>query len=249
LSDIIKSGFISFSEQKKTIENIDKESVHIIGAKETKANNTELEERKERKKKEFVSKEEAEAIRNSAKEEGYQEGLSQGKEAGYQAGYAEGIQKANEELTHRMEERQKEAEAELSQLKEELQKEFTEYKTGLEPKILDIIEELVKKLIGSQQYSRGTIMHLIKSGLDELEIRGDFVIRVSSFDFDYVEEHIQLITDTFSGKISVEILKDQTLSQNECVIETEMGTIDCGLGTQMKGLLDELSLLRESMSE
>jgi flagellar biosynthesis/type III secretory pathway protein FliH len=90
-------------------------------------------------------------------------------------------------------------------------------------------------------------MYLIKSGMNELDLHGDLVIKVSTFDVDEVLEHKQHIVEGLSEKIDVEILVDQQLEKNECIIETNMGSIDCSLGTQMEALLQELRLIRESL--
>ena len=42
---------------------------------------------------------------------------------------------------------------------------------------------------------------------------------------------------------TVEIVKDITLGKGECLIETEGGIFDCGLGTQLSELRQKLKLL------
>ena len=46
-----------------------------------------------------------------------------------------------------------------------------------------------------------------------------------------------------SPSSSIEIVEDNTLSKNECLIETENGVFDCGLGTQLAELKQKLMLL------
>ena len=40
-----------------------------------------------------------------------------------------------------------------------------------------------------------------------------------------------------------DILEDATLGRSECMIETGNGVFDCGLGTQLEALNEELRLL------
>ena len=42
---------------------------------------------------------------------------------------------------------------------------------------------------------------------------------------------------------TVEIVNDITLGKGECLIETEGGIFDCGLGTQLSELRQKLKLL------
>ena len=46
-----------------------------------------------------------------------------------------------------------------------------------------------------------------------------------------------------SGRGVVEIIEDVTLRKNECMIETDGGIFDCGLGTQLEGLTNKLKVL------
>ena len=132
-------------------------------------------------------------------------------------------------------------------MRDELKEQYEEEKKRLEPQMLYIIESLVTKLIGIQSVSKGTIMYLIKSGMDELDLHGDLVIKVSTFDIDEVLENKTQLTEGLSEKIDVEVLVDQQLEKNECIIETNMGSIDCSLGTQMESLIQELRLIRDSL--
>ena len=42
---------------------------------------------------------------------------------------------------------------------------------------------------------------------------------------------------------AVEVVEDATLGKNDCLIETENGIFDCGLGTQLAELRQKLKLL------
>ena len=48
---------------------------------------------------------------------------------------------------------------------------------------------------------------------------------------------------TAGSGVSLEIIADMTLSKNDCMIETEGGIFDCGLGTQLQELGKQLKLL------
>ena len=57
------------------------------------------------------------------------------------------------------------------------------------------------------------------------------------------------ITNNISEKVDLEILKEASLESKECIIETQMGNIDCSLGTQLNGLLKELQLILDVIKE
>jgi len=294
LSDIIKSNFISFSEQKKKIQNIDKDDPNVLKStlsvgdsnqtfSESKTNRLSLDDlnldgsqlahgnsldsvpdgtntskdvsldddsEMNDNSVNLISDEQLiqiEKIKEEARNEGNNEGFKSGKSEGYESGYNEGKQTAEAEVNLALINYNQQQEDAMETFKNQVIEEYSGYKIGLEPKMLLIIEDLVTKLIGVQKISKGTIMHLIKCGLDELELHGDLIIKVSSHDLDYVIERRGELTEELSEKIKVEILKDQQLEDGECIIETEMGTIDCSLGTQLDGLMKELKLIRESL--
>lgn len=260
MSDVIKKGFVSFNDQKKTIKVIKDNDPRILSSTgslneqgpESESSMDVPEHTGMASGLDSVIDEAAflEAHQDQIDEavaKGYEEGFSQGKEEGYEAGYQEGLQNAESQMALKMNGLEAENDALLQSMKNQLIEEYSQYQKSLEPKMLSIIESLVVKLVGELSVSRDTIMHLISCGLDELEIHGDLIIKVSGEDLDYVIERKDLLTEELSEKIKVEILKDQQLNKNEVVIETEMGTIESSLGVQMEGLLRELRLIRDSL--
>jgi len=278
LSDIIKSNFISFSEKKCEIKNIDKNDPNVLKSTLNSGQNNQHTNREPSNQSlsledlgldpnmldsnietechqpqdesiALTDKELAEIkdLKEEGRNQGYEEGFAGGKTDGYNIGFEEGKSQAELDVNKALKAYSKEQESILEDLKSQLVKEYSEYKLELEPKMLSIIEDLVIKIIGVQKTSKGTIMYLIKCGLDDIELHGDLIIKVSSGDLDEVVEHKHELTEELSEKIKVEILKDQQLEENECIIETSMGTIDCSLGTQLEGLLKELRLIKNSL--
>lgn len=52
-----------------------------------------------------------------------------------------------------------------------------------------------------------------------------------------------MLAGAVSANSNVEIIEDMTLAKNECMIETDSGIYDCGLGTQLEELRKKLMLL------
>ena len=53
----------------------------------------------------------------------------------------------------------------------------------------------------------------------------------------------ELVKGTGISIDDIDILEDATLGRSECMIETGNGVFDCGLGTQLEALNEELRLL------
>ena len=49
--------------------------------------------------------------------------------------------------------------------------------------------------------------------------------------------------NSISKQVTVELIEDATLKENECVIETNSGIFDCSIGVQLEELTKKLRLL------
>ncbi len=159
--------------------------------------------------------------------------LAEAREQGYQ----EGMQRAGEEFAA-MEQALREKEKALEAGYEELLDE-------LEPKFVDAITGVYEHLFQVELSDYHEILiHLIASAVRRIEGGRDFLVHVSGEDYPYVSMEKKKLTETLaSPNATLELVEDVTLGRNECMIETEGGIFDCGLGTQLAELTQKLKLL------
>ena len=182
------------------------------------------------------AKAEAERLQNEAKESALKERDSILKEA-RQHGYAEGMEKA-----------QKESEQLQKQLKEkekQLEAEYRTYVEELEPQFVDTITGIYEHIFHVELHSyREILTYLISTTMRKVEGNRNFIIHVSKEDYPYVSmQKKQIAAGATASNSSVEVVEDLTLGKNECLVETEGGIFDCGLGTQLKELGQKIRLL------
>lgn len=164
-------------------------------------------------------------VLEAAREEGYAKGFAEGQQQGI--AQADGMK------------RELEAEragiiAEYCQRMEELEPRFIDLLTG-------IYEHLFKVELGEY---RDLIIHLISSAMNQVDGARDYLIHVSKDDYSYVTMQKKEILDSaMVGNATIEIIEDISLHKNECLIETDGGIFDCGLGTQLSELTRKLKLL------
>ncbi|MCR5755338.1 MAG: hypothetical protein K6G30_11090, partial [Acetatifactor sp.] len=73
---------------------------------------------------------------------------------------------------------------------------------------------------------------------------------VSKEDYPYVSmQKKQIMVGVTVPNSTVEVVEDLTMTPNECLIETEGGIFDCGLGTQLTELSQKLRLLSYEKEE
>lgn len=153
-----------------------------------------------------------------------------------QQGYEEGCARARQEL-----EREK---AGLQAEKRQMEAEYDALVARLEPELIkhltDIYEHVFQVDLSS---NREILEYLITTAMSRAEGSRNFLLHISKEDYSYVCTRKQQLQSTVGENASMEIIEDMTLSRNECMIETENGIIDCGLGTQLAELSRKLKLL------
>ena len=165
--------------------------------------------------------------------------MDQARQQGYEAGQAKAQAEA-EAARKEFQERARQLEAEYQQQLDELEPQFVDTITA-------VYEHIFQVELGS---NREILGHLISNTMHKLESGGSFLIHVSKEDYSYVTmQKEQLLAGTASGTGTVEIVEDLTLGKNECLIETDSGIFDCGLGTQLAALKQKLMLLAWSKED
>ncbi|MDD2972102.1 MAG: FliH/SctL family protein [Lachnospiraceae bacterium] len=170
------------------------------------------------------AKAEAEEVRQQAYEEGQREG--------YEAGAQELQQKAQEQ------------ERQFQERTEQLEKKYLEKQEELEPMFVDLITNIYEhifhiNLADFKEIIVYSIIHVIGTS----DGKRDYIVRVSSADYEFVSGRRAQITEMISENDTFELVEDVTMSQGECMVETGGGIFDCGIDTQLKGLNKELKML------
>lgn len=172
-----------------------------------------------------------------ARKLGFQEGFAQGEQEGYEKGHVDGLNSVAEER----EEVLREASVRIAQMEDEYQKKIDE----LEPQFIEMLTGIYEHIFHvSLKNSRDLVVYLIANTMRNLEGSNGFLIHVSKEDYPFVSmQKKELVKGTGISVDDIDILEDATLGRSECMIETGNGVFDCGLGTQLEALNEELRLL------
>ena len=148
------------------------------------------------------------------------------------AGYRQGMQET-ERLKSEYAAKSEQLEAQYEQMIKELEPRFVETLTGIYEHVLKI------SLADETQL----IMFLAGNAIRNIESGKQVIVHVSKEDYPIVSMQKKQLIATAGSGVSLEIIADVTLSKNDCMIETEGGIFDCGLGTQLQELGKQLKLL------
>lgn len=161
---------------------------------------------------------------------------TQAREKGRQEGYIEGNQNAQAEFAAMQEQ--------LEQEDMRRQAEYEQRLRQMEPELVDVILDVVSRVTRvSAESKKDIIFHLIENALEHVESSKQFLIHVSKEDYPYVAEQKEVLLSQLPQNTELDIIRDVTLTQTQCMIETDGGVFDCSLGTQLDGLLADIKAL------
>lgn len=152
---------------------------------------------------------------------------------------SQGLKQGMEEAARQNEERQRELAAQGKELEEAYEKQVSELEPMFVEKITGIYEHIFHTDLGSY---KEVLSYLIAMTMRRVEESRSFFVHVSKDDYPYVSMEKKNLQAQAPGAV-IEIVEDQTLGRAECMIETEGGIFDCGLGTQLSELSRKLRLL------
>ena len=126
-----------------------------------------------------------------------------------------------------------------------LENEYQQQIDLLEPDLVEAITGIYEHVFHVELSSyREILTGLISDLLHKLEGSRSFIIHVSKDDYAYVSmQKKQILAGAVSENTMVDVVEDAAVSRNECMIETENGIFDCGLGSQLSELKKRLTLL------
>lgn len=158
------------------------------------------------------------------------------REAGKQQGIEEGRLEAEQELVQMKQALQNEHNARLQELDEQ--------ERGMEPAFADIVVSLVHKLTGVVcEDKKDVILYLIGNAVKNLGKTKQMMIRVSKADMGRVSAKKATFKAIAGDVIEFDIMEDDNLSENQCIIETENKIIDCSLDVQLQNLEQHIKML------
>ncbi len=176
---------------------------------------------------------EEEAIENTNQvyENSRKKGNEEGYNTGYNAGYTEGKTIADQLIA--------EAQAELEEVLA-IKKDFIikdkEFYIDKEAEMIKMVLAIAKKVIGKEIQEFDYIQSLIKEAMKHLNYATDIVIRVSEYDYDAASFAKPKILAMAERIENLEIKIDYALSHGSLMIDTNSGSIDASVKTQLDSI-------------
>lgn len=177
---------------------------------------------------------ESETLRNQAREEG----RAQGHREGYEAGYAEGLAAGRAELLEQLHT--------VYQLADEAVNAKAAVIASAETEILELVIEVARKVIGEVvELNPNVVTNIVANAIKHANTGEVLTIRVNPRDVELLREYwAEAVGDnpgdpwTGSGQGAGqrrrwEIVADRRVKPGGCVIDTQSGTVDARIDTQL----------------
>lgn len=159
---------------------------------------------------------------------------------GYENGYNEGKEQAFSDMLNETNQMKEEAVHILENAKNEKE----ELLNSVEPKIVDLVYTIVEDLIKTEmKYDASLVLALVKEGLSNTTILEKVTIKLSEVDYDLVVEKRDELEKLIDSSKELKIIKDFTLENNDCIIETDFGYVNCSIDEKLKTLKKNLELI------
>ncbi|MFO1518554.1 MAG: FliH/SctL family protein [bacterium] len=113
---------------------------------------------------------------------------------------------------------------------------------NMEPQVVKLVFSIVERVIGQQMKENDTaILGVVKQALDAA-IGNKILIRLNPSDLEKVRANEALLLSRVEATKTISFKEDDTVKSGGCVVESEVGTIDAQLDTQLTAIKKALGL-------
>ena len=164
-----------------------------------------------------------------------------------QQGYQEGVSRLQDEILERrehLEEEFRQKEAELEQTAQVLQKDYEAKLDSMEADMVDVMIRVFHKVFNIQfDNTKQILLHLIKDTLLGIDAGKNFIIRVAESNYKFIESHVADIKEKIGNDVTIDVVNDMNLEENDCIIETATGVYNCGIDMVLSNLEKDIKSL------
>ena len=147
-------------------------------------------------------------------------------EEAWQKGYGEGMEAARQQNESIL--------SEAEEIRMVASEEHDSIMAGMETEIVELVLGVARKVIACEISSnKNAIIQLVKEAMQNCSNKNGAILRVSPEDFESLNENMDELLITAEGADGLNIKKDSTLRQGDCIVETSLGSVDAGVETKL----------------
>jgi len=181
------------------------------------------------------ARDEAEQIILEARDDAEEE-RKRGWEEGYAKGTQEGTQEGKKVFEEKLAKKIREDDETLKRVLDEIYEERERVFGEMEHDITALALEIVRKIIHPAEEELGNVFtSLIKNALRQMSTDSKIVIRVGPVEYERFFESGAATIELDSGvTVTASVLRDVSLEEGDCIIDTEDITVNAGVNSQLE---------------
>ena len=154
----------------------------------------------------------------------------------WQEGFAEGTKEGRQSFDGQIAQKQCLCDESLKRVLDELYEERTRTFSGLEEEVVTLALDIVKKVINPAEEELGNVFEsLVRNALKQIDTDSKIIIRVGPVEYEQYFSSGSAVFELESGAmVTASVLRDIALEKGNCIIDTEVATINAGLDSQLK---------------
>jgi len=154
----------------------------------------------------------------------------------WKEGYAEGSEEGRRSYDEQLSDKMRENEESLKRVLFELYEERDRTYSGLEAEAVGLALEVVRKIFNPAEGElSGVFMSLIKNAMKQIAPDGKIIIRVGPVEYENFFASGSTVIELEGGvTVTASVLRDISLTKGDCIIDTEVATINAGIESQLK---------------
>lgn len=161
-------------------------------------------------------------------------------QAARQEGYEEGKASAEQEYARLLEE--------AEEIKNQAGIEYNQILASVEEDAVNTILEIAKKVISQELKCKENLFLMIRDAFDKCSRDRKATLKLSETDYNTATENQDELMQILQMPDNLEIKKDMTMEEGDCIIETPYGSIDAGAETKFENIESDLkSLLNQTI--
>ena len=155
---------------------------------------------------------------------------------GFRKGFEEGSDEGKRSFDEKTEAKIQEDDKTLKRLLDEMYEERERTYSSLEGEVTNLAIEIVKKIIyPAEDELENVYMSLIKNALRQMPTEGKIVLRVGAKEYERFFASGAAKIELDSGTVvTASVLRDVTLEDGDCIIDTDDVTINAGIESQLQ---------------
>jgi len=154
----------------------------------------------------------------------------------WQEGFTEGSEEGRHSYDEQLAEKIREDDEMLKRVIDEIHKEREQTYSEIEEQVTDLALEIVKKIINPAEEALGDVfLSLIKNALKQMSTDNKIILRVSPAEYERFFSSGAATIELDSGVIvSATVLRDVSLNEGDCIIDTDDVTVNAGIDSQLQ---------------